>query len=193
VNSPLSGLDGGVRLKITGPSGGAPDCPVSHPRRTWHSREKQWGDVAIIHWTVRWCTGLSGEPTVACANGRPHNLRTTRGLLQWSAGAPDCPVCTGHRTVSGAPVSPEEQQSDMPILEGDRTPDRLQDLSGGAPDCPVRHSTEGRNCLPSWSPTAPSCLRAIKGTPRHMEESPQAFTKHPKTPTSRIRFFVIVI
>jgi hypothetical protein len=32
VNSPLSGLDGGVRLKITGTSGGAPDCPVSHPR-----------------------------------------------------------------------------------------------------------------------------------------------------------------
>jgi hypothetical protein len=28
VNSPLSGLDGGVRLKFTGLSGGAPDCPV---------------------------------------------------------------------------------------------------------------------------------------------------------------------
>jgi hypothetical protein len=53
------------------------------------------GDVAIIHRTVRWCTGLSGEPTVASANGRPHNLRVTRGLLQRSAGAPDCPVCTG--------------------------------------------------------------------------------------------------
>jgi hypothetical protein len=32
VNLPLSGFDGGVRLKFTGPSGGAPDCPVSHPR-----------------------------------------------------------------------------------------------------------------------------------------------------------------
>jgi hypothetical protein len=53
------------------------------------------GDVAIIHRTVRWCTGLSGEPTVASANGRPHNLRVTRGLLQRSAGAPHCPVCTG--------------------------------------------------------------------------------------------------
>jgi hypothetical protein len=47
-------------------------------------------------------------------------------------------------------------------------------LSGGAPDCPVHHSTEGRNCLPSWSPTAPSCLGAIKGTPRRMEQH----TKH---------------
>jgi hypothetical protein len=34
----------------------------------------------------------------------------------------------------------------------------------------VHHSTEGRNCLPSWPPTAPSCLRAIKGTPRRMEQ-----------------------
>jgi hypothetical protein len=53
------------------------------------------GDAAIIHRTVRWCTGLSGEPTVASANGGPRNLRATRGLLQRSAGAPDCPMCTG--------------------------------------------------------------------------------------------------
>jgi hypothetical protein len=50
--------------------------------------------TSIIHRTVRWCTRLSGEPMVASANGRPHNLRATRGLLQRSAGAPDCPVCT---------------------------------------------------------------------------------------------------
>jgi hypothetical protein len=43
-------------------------------------------------------------------------------------------------------------------------------LSGGAPDCPVRHPTEGKNCLPRMPPTAPSCLGAIKGTPRRMEE-----------------------
>jgi hypothetical protein len=61
----------------------------------------------------------------------------------------------------------------MPNLEGDHAPDRLQDLSGGAPDCPVCHSTEGKDSLPSWSPTAPSCFGAIKGTPRRMEESPK--------------------
>jgi hypothetical protein len=44
-------------------------------------------------------------------------------------------------------------------------------LSGGAPDCPVRHPTEGKICLPRIPPTAPSCLRAIKGTSRRMEES----------------------
>jgi hypothetical protein len=50
----------------------------------------------------------------------------------------------------------------------------LQYLSGGAPDCPVRHPTEGKNCLPGLLQTAPSCLGAIKGTPRRMEED----TKH---------------
>jgi hypothetical protein len=53
-----------------------------------------------------------------------------------------------HHTVSGALVSPEEQRSDMPNLEEDRAPDRLQDLSGGAPDCPVRYWTEGKDSLP---------------------------------------------
>jgi hypothetical protein len=47
-------------------------------------------------------------------------------------------------------------------------------VSGGAPDCPVRHPTEGKNCLPGLLSTAPSCLGAIKGTPRRMEED----TKH---------------
>ena len=94
VNSPLSGLDGGVRLKFTGLSDGAPDCPVSHPRRTRRPREKQRGDVAIIHRTVRWCTGLSGEPTapaptvVRAINAR--HVARSNGRL----GAPDYPVCT---------------------------------------------------------------------------------------------------
>jgi hypothetical protein len=61
----------------------------------------------------------------------------------------------------------------MPNLEGDHAPDRLQDLSGGAPDCPVRHSTEGKDSLPYWPPTAPSCLGAIKGTPKRMEKLPK--------------------
>jgi hypothetical protein len=47
-------------------------------------------------------------------------------------------------------------------------------MSSGAPDCPVHHPTEGKNCLPIGSPAAPSCLGAIKGTPRRMEQN----TKH---------------
>ena len=47
-------------------------------------------------------------------------------------------------------------------------------VSGGAPDCLVRQAIEGKNCLPGMHSTAPSCLGAIKGTPRRMEED----TKH---------------
>jgi hypothetical protein len=64
-------------------------------------------------------------------------------------------------------------------------------LSGGAPDCPVHHSTEGKNGLPNLSPTAPSCLGAIKGTPRRMEQSIKHslnILRHPDSaPTHLIR------
>jgi hypothetical protein len=75
-----------------------------------------------------------------------------------------------HRTVSGAPTAPKRQRSASPNKE--RDPHRI--VSGGAPDCPVRQATEGKNCLPGMHSTAPSCLGAIKGTPRRMEEH----TKH---------------
>jgi hypothetical protein len=55
-------------------------------------------------------------------------------------------------------------------------------LSGGAPDCPVRHPTEGKDSLPCWLPTAPSCLGAIKGTPRRMEEIPKNSLSNSKSP-----------
>jgi hypothetical protein len=42
------------------------------------------------------CTGLSGEPTIGRANGRPRDLRGTRGQANGRKGASDCPVCTGH-------------------------------------------------------------------------------------------------
>jgi hypothetical protein len=71
-----------------------------------------------------------------------------------------------HRTVSGAPTARNQQQSDAPEKEGARAPDSYR-------DCPVRHPTEGKICLPKLPPMAPSCLRAIKGTPRRMEESPK--------------------
>jgi hypothetical protein len=48
--------------------------------------------TAINHRTIRWCTGLSGEPTVGRANGRPRNPRVTRGRANGLMGAPDCPV-----------------------------------------------------------------------------------------------------
>jgi hypothetical protein len=53
------------------------------------------GDVAINHRTVRWCTGLSGEPTTFVANGCLRDQRATRGLANGQMIAPDCPMCTG--------------------------------------------------------------------------------------------------
>ena len=78
-----------------------------------------------------------------------------------------------HRTVSGAPTAPRLQRSASPNKESD--PHRA--VSGGAPDCPVRQATEGKNCLLEMLSTASSCLGAIKGTPRRMEE----YAKHSKS------------
>jgi hypothetical protein len=92
---------------------------------------------------------------------------------------PQPTVGWGHRTVRCAPDSVRcANQPEDPTVgcarNGRRSaPDMLQWLSGGAPDCPVRHPTEGKYCLPRMPPTAPSCLRAIKGTPRRMEETPK--------------------
>jgi hypothetical protein len=86
----------------TGLSGGTPDS-VQCVRL--NSGEQAtlgivWPRSAIIHRTVRWCTGLSDEPTVDCANGRQRDQRATRGLGQRIVGAPDCLVCTGQCLVS---------------------------------------------------------------------------------------------
>jgi hypothetical protein len=75
-----------------------------------------------------------------------------------------------HRTVSSEPRRPLLQRLAEPDLEGDRAPDKLQDLFGGAPDCPVRHPTECKYCLPKWIPTAPRLLGSIKGTPRRLQQ-----------------------
>ena len=51
---------------------------------------------------------------------------------------------------------------------------RARSLSDGALDCPVRSLTESNYGLLNGAPTAPSCLGAIKWTPRRMEQ----YTKH---------------
>jgi hypothetical protein len=118
----------------TGLSGGAPDsvrCARlvgGEPAALGKTQRR----TTIIHWTVRWCTGLSGEPTVANANGRLRNPRATRDSQQRSVGHTE--LSSVHRTVSGAPTDPEDQRSDTPDMEGDRAPDNYS-------DCPVVHRT----------------------------------------------------
>jgi hypothetical protein len=118
---------------------GTLDCPVV-PRTVsgalgWPTVNrllsgKRQRRTAIIHRTVWWCTGLSGEPTVASANGQLRNPWATRGLQQRSVGHTG--LSGVHRTVSGAPTDAEDQRSDAPDMEGDRAPDCYS-------DCPVVH------------------------------------------------------
>jgi hypothetical protein len=75
---------------------------------------------------------------------------------------PDCPLCHGAGGCNGQ-------------LRQKRKEITHCSLSGGAPNCPVRPRTESNYGFPNGVPTAPSCLGAIKGTPRRMEQ----YTKHP--------------
>jgi hypothetical protein len=127
-----------------------------------------WRRTAIIHRTVRWCTGLSGEPTVDCANGRQRNQWATRGPSQRSVGAPDCPVCTRQCLVSQDDCCSNGQLNQFLKEIGHRT------VSGGAPDCSVHHPTEGKNCLPGLLSTAHRPFGYIKGTPRCLQQKTSA-------------------
>jgi hypothetical protein len=110
VNQLLSGIDGVVWLKVTGLSGGAPDCPVSHPRRTRRSRETE---------KVTWLKfiGLSG--------GAPDCPVSQRSTAKSAGDTWTAPTVS----LSGAPTGPEEKRSDAPDLEGDRAPD----MNSGCP------------------------------------------------------------
>jgi hypothetical protein len=160
-------------------SGGAPDSvrcarPASGEHATLRKNRRR---TTIIHQTVRWCTGLSGEPTAASATVgraiRGRRVARTNGRQ----GAPDYPVCTGLCPVSQLPrcYNDHLRQKTKQICTGPSTVTVrwCTLLSGGALDCPVHHPIEGNFGLPCWPPMAPSCLRAIKGTPRRMEESPK--------------------
>jgi hypothetical protein len=142
----------------TGLSGGAPDSVrcARLARAKWLLSGLRRRCTAINHRTVRWCTGLAGEPTVSRV------IRARR--------VAEPTVRRGHRTVSGAPTALNLQRSASPNKERDSH----RTVSGGAPDCPVRQAIEGKNCLPRMLSMAPSCLGAIKGTPRRMEDN----TKH---------------
>jgi hypothetical protein len=163
--------DGFVQQKsaqsgCTGLSGGAPDSvrcarltqanlllSGNHRRRT-----------AIIHRTVR------------CAPNCPVSQRPagpTVGRVICARRVAEPTARRGHRTVRCAPDS-------VRCANGSKAPTVgfAKEGKKSAPDsvrcCPVRQATEGKNCLPGMLSMAPSCLGAIKGTPRRMEED----TKH---------------
>ena len=153
----------------TGLSGGAPDsvrcARLPRPKRPLSGICRR--RTAKIHRTVRCAPDCpvsqrSAGPTVGRAIGARHVAEPTVGRKHRTVRcAPDCPVrqiCNGR------------QRSAAPVKERNRAPDSVR----CAPDCPVHQSTEGKISLPDLLSTAPSCLGAIKGTPRRMEEN----TKH---------------
>jgi hypothetical protein len=128
-----------------------------------------------VHRTVWWYTGqcpvvhrtVSGAPGWFWSNWPLSGFRRRR-------------TAKNHRTVRCAPDSVRcangSKSSTVGCAKIGRlsAPDSEQGMSGGAPECLVHHPTEGKYCLPRMPPTAPSCLGAIKGTPRRMEDN----TKH---------------
>jgi hypothetical protein len=113
--------------------------------------------TAIIHRTVRCAPNCpvsqrSAGPTVGCAICARHVAEPTVGR--------------GHRTVQCAPDS-------VRCANGSKSANgRLRQIRKEirTGQCPVRQATKGKNCLPGLLSTAPSCLGAIKGTPRRMKE-----------------------
>jgi hypothetical protein len=88
---------------------------IGHSRETLAAYNYNSLDCPVVHRTVRWANGRQ-------RNGRPRNPRATRGLLQRSTGGTG--LSGVHRTVSGAPTSPELQQSATPGIERNRAPDK---------------------------------------------------------------------
>jgi hypothetical protein len=97
-----------ARSGCTGLSGGAPDS-VRCARLAsvnWLLSGHRRRCTTINHRTVRWCTGLSDEPTVGPANGRPCNPRATRGRANDQKGhwtvrcAPDSVRCANGSEIS---------------------------------------------------------------------------------------------
>jgi hypothetical protein len=133
---------------------------VSRPWQSRRSRET-FNDVRLKF------TGLSGEAPDCLVSQRSTAPTVGRAIRVRRVGAPT--VGRGHQTIRCANCRKSATVRCARKGRRSRT-GQLQGLSGGTPDCPVRHPTEGMICLPKLPPTAPSCLGAIKGTPRRMEE-----------------------
>jgi hypothetical protein len=140
------------------------DVFIRQARANWSLSGIHRRRTTIIHRTVRCAPDCpvsqqSAGPTVGRAICARHVAKPT--------------ARRGHRTVRCAPDSVRCANGFQAPTVGfarkgkKSAPDSVR----CAPDCPVRQATEGKICLPGMISTAPSCLGAIKGTPRRMEEN----------------------
>jgi hypothetical protein len=116
----------------TGLSGGAPDsvrCP-GWPGSELAALGNRRGDVAINHQTVRWCTGLSGEPKAPTANSHLCDQRATRGRANGRMVTPDCPVRQRAQRTNGRlrPIWKEIEHRTRTVHVRCAPLDRRQDL-----------------------------------------------------------------
>ena len=126
---------------------GAPDCLVVHRTvsgapswnlANWPLSGIRRRRTTIIHQTVRWCTGLSGEPTAASATvGRQIRGRHV-ARSNGRQGAPDCPVCTGQCPVRQLPQicngRMRQKRKEIAHRTATGTVRRHTGLSGAPPD-----------------------------------------------------------
>jgi hypothetical protein len=77
-----------------GLSGGAPDSVRCARLDSGEQATlgRIWWHTVIIHWTVRWCTRLPGEPTAASATVSRAIRRRRVARANGRQGASDCPV-----------------------------------------------------------------------------------------------------
>jgi hypothetical protein len=142
-----------------------------------------------VHRTVRWCTGQC--PVCQAGSGELGALGNK--FTAYGYNSPDCPVSqrsagptVGYAICARHVAEPTVGRGHQSVrcANGSQVPtvDYATEGKKSAPDsvrcaldCPVRQATEGKICLPGMLSTAPSCLGAIKGTPRRKEE----YTKYP--------------
>jgi hypothetical protein len=144
----------------TGLSGGAPDSVrcARLARAKWPLSGIRRRCTTKIHRTVRCPPDCPVSQRSAAESARDMwPSQRSEGGTGLSGVHRTCPV---RQRLQG------RQRSASPFKEGNRAPDTVR----CAPDCPMRQTTEGKNGLPDLLSTTPSCLGAIKGTPRRMEE-----------------------
>jgi hypothetical protein len=114
------------------------------------------------------CTGLSGEPTVG--QGQRSAAQSARDTWPSQRSEDGTGLSGVHRTVRCANGS--QISSSLPTVGSNRKGNK-----SGTRQCPVCTGLSGapvdrrQDSLPDLLSTAPSCLGAIKGAPRRMEET----------------------
>jgi hypothetical protein len=130
----------------------------------------------VVHQTI-WCA----PDSVRCQGWRPDEQAALGKILLRGYNSPDCPMCQRHtrptvdQTISGDMWLSQRSEGRIGLSGVPREPIAAmvsfarKGRESRTVHCPVRPRIEGSHALPNGTQTTPSCLGAIKGTPRRME------------------------